>query len=248
LGQCDLELQEKIEKKMKEDKVSFLKKFSADLGPGEDVASYSFALEKKTWYRFYIYESDKTDGKGYFEIADDKRILATTMEPYNQKTYNSLDFKCNKTRVYNISIKKDGGEDYCAEVALARVKEIKDEKDLAEIKKNLDPEYRVFTLVEEMPQFIEGDNTFEPVKKWISNNLIYPEEAKKIGIRGRVFVSFVVSRKGEVEDVQIVRGVDPILDNYVLELIQEMPKWAHPGYQDGVEVNVKYTCPVVFGM
>jgi len=245
-GQCDLELQEKIEKKIEEDKVTFLKKFTADLGSDEDESTYSLVLNAKTWYRFYIYESDKTDGRGYFEIADDSRILGTTMDPYDDKSYASLDFKCNKTRVYNISIKKDGREDYCAEVALARVKEIKDEKDLEEIKKNLDPESRVFTVVEKMPQFIEGDDTFEPIKKWIGDNLVYPEEAKKTGIQGKVFVSFIVSRKGDIEDVQIVREVDPILDNYVLKLVQGMPKWARPGYQDGVAVNVQYTFPVNF--
>ncbi len=245
-GQCDLELQDKIEKKMEEDKVTFLKKFSADLGPSEDASSFSFVLEKKTWYRFYFYESDKTDGRGYFEIADDERILGTTMNPYDDKSYNFLDFKCNKTKVYKISIKKDGGEDYCAEVALARVKEIEDKNDLEDIKKNLDPESRIFTIVEKMPQFIEGDDTFELVKKWVGDNLVYPKDAKNKGIQGKVFVSFVVSRKGEIKNVQIVRGVDPILDNYVLELVQDMPKWAHPGYQDGVAVNVQFTFPVNF--
>ena len=45
-------------------------------------------------------------------------------------------------------------------------------------------EAEVFLIVEEPPTFPGGD---QALYKWLGENLKYPEEAKELGIQGRVF-------------------------------------------------------------
>lgn len=103
-------------------------------------------------------------------------------------------------------------------------------------------EAQVFVIVENMPEFPGG--TLE-LRKYINQHVVYPEIAKENGIQGRVFVQFVVNKKGEVEQVKIVRGVDPSLDKESLRVIKNLPKWK-PGEQRGKKVRVSFTVPINF--
>lgn len=98
----------------------------------------------------------------------------------------------------------------------------------------------IFTIVEEMPQFPDGD-----VASYLAKNIKYPVVAQENGIQGRVICQFVVNKDGSIVDVQVVRGVDPSLDKEALRVIQSMPKWT-PGKQRNQPVRVKYTLPVNF--
>lgn len=103
-------------------------------------------------------------------------------------------------------------------------------------------EAQVFFIVEEMPKFPGGELE---LRKFIANNVEYPEVAKENGIQGRIFVSFVINKKGEVERAKIVRGVDPSLDKEALRVINSLPKWT-PGSQRGKPVYVSFTVPIYF--
>ena len=100
----------------------------------------------------------------------------------------------------------------------------------------------VFFIVEDMPEFPGGDLA---LRKYIAQNIKYPEIAKENGIQGRVFVQFVVNKKGMVEAIKIVRGVDPSLDREAMRVIKSLPKWK-PGQQRGKAVKVSFTVPINF--
>ncbi len=108
----------------------------------------------------------------------------------------------------------------------------------------------VFFIVEHMPEFPGGDIA---LREYIKENTVYPEEAKAKGLSGKVFVQFVVNKEGDVVNIKIARGVDPILDNEAIRVIQSLPKWK-PGEQskrvDGEKVwvpkNVSWTVPIEF--
>lgn len=102
----------------------------------------------------------------------------------------------------------------------------------------------VFFIVEHMPEFPGGDIA---LRKFIAENVKYPEEAKGKGLSGKVFVQFVIDKNGDVVSPKIVRSVDPILDNEAIRVIQSLPKWT-PGSQRGNAVNVSYTYPVNFSL
>ena len=100
----------------------------------------------------------------------------------------------------------------------------------------------VFVVVEEMPSFPGGD---AELMKFINGNIVYPEIAKENNIQGRVILRFCVTYKGLVDQVQILKGVDPALDNEAIRVIKMLPGWK-PGKQGGKPVNVWYSVPVTF--
>lgn len=102
----------------------------------------------------------------------------------------------------------------------------------------------VFMVVEKMPVF-QNDTTYAALTKWIGENIKYPDEAKKKGTQGRVFVRFTIDYKGNVKDPEIVRSVDPLLDKAALDVISACPQWS-PGSQGGKPVNVGMTLPISF--
>jgi protein TonB len=65
------------------------------------------------------------------------------------------------------------------------------------------------------------------------------------GISGTVYVSFVVNRRGEIAGINIIRGVDPSLDEEVIKALKGAPKW-EPGKQRGKPVNVSFSIPIKF--
>ena len=100
-----------------------------------------------------------------------------------------------------------------------------------------------FSVVENKPTFNDSDaNEFS---KWVSEQMQYPQDAIDQNIQGRVVLQFTVNKEGQVEDVQVVRGVNEALDNEAVRVVTASPKW-EPGTQNGNPVNVRYTFPVVF--
>ena len=97
-------------------------------------------------------------------------------------------------------------------------------------------------IIENMPEFPCGE---VGLRKYLEENTVYPEEAKNKGLEGKVSIKFVVSKSGDVEKVKVARGVDPILDNEAIRVVQSMPKWK-PGMQRGKPVEVYFTLPIVF--
>ena len=100
----------------------------------------------------------------------------------------------------------------------------------------------IFQVVEKAPEFPGG---MEECMKFLGNSIKYPAEARKNGIQGRVVVTFVITDEGDIKDPVVVKGVDPLLDDEALRVIQMMPKW-NPGKHRGKAVNVKFTLPVSF--
>lgn len=100
----------------------------------------------------------------------------------------------------------------------------------------------IFIVVEEMPEFPGGNTLLQP---YLNKNVKYPTSAIENGIQGRVFVKFCVNYKGHIEQVQILRGVDPLLDEEAIRVVKSMPTWK-PGKQRGKPVNVWYNVPITF--
>jgi len=97
-------------------------------------------------------------------------------------------------------------------------------------------------LVEVKPEFIGGEAA---LFKWIKNNIRYPVLAKKNGIEGKVYIEFVVDKKGNVTNVKVKQGTDWLLDKEALRVIRLLPQWK-PGMQAGKPVSVHYIIPVKF--
>lgn len=100
-----------------------------------------------------------------------------------------------------------------------------------------------FHKVEVKPTFQGGDT--DQFSKWVNENLRYPASAKEAKIQGKVTLQFIVAQTGKVENVKVLRGVDPALDAEAVRVVSASPDWT-PGKVKGEKVNVTYTFPVIF--
>lgn len=101
-----------------------------------------------------------------------------------------------------------------------------------------------FVVVEEMPMFPGGDSA---LLAYIVKNTVYPEEAKKAGIGGRVIARFCVTSTGAVNQVSVLRGVSPELDKEAMRVVSGLPPFK-PGRQGGKPVDVWYMVPITFSV
>ena len=84
-----------------------------------------------------------------------------------------------------------------------------------------------------------GNEGLEAFKAWVQSHVKNP------GGKGTVMVRFVVGRKGGVQEVQVVKGVSPALNDEAVRVVQSAPKWK-PAMGDDGPVRMTYTIPVVF--
>jgi len=106
-------------------------------------------------------------------------------------------------------------------------------------------EEQVFVVVEDMPSF--RGKGLDAFARYVQENLVYPFIAQENGIEGTVFLRFIVEKDGSVTDVQVLRGVDPSLDEAAVKAVRKAPKW-EPGKQRGKPVKVACTIPISFSL
>ena len=96
-----------------------------------------------------------------------------------------------------------------------------------------------------VPEFPGGE---EAQRKFLAENLRYPQEAREQGIEGKVVVKFTLSDEtGEVQNPRVVRSVHPALDAEALRLVKAMPRWTVAGDPDkGKLKSVEIEMPIEF--
>lgn len=118
--------------------------------------------------------------------------------------------------------------------------EVTEETELANIE--FEPELEeekgdeVFLIVEEEASFPGGRKAWA---KFLKKNFTYPRTAKRMGIEGKVFLSFVVSKDGSLSDIKVERGIGGGCDEAAVAVLEKSPKW-NPGKQRGVPVNSRF--------
>ncbi len=95
---------------------------------------------------------------------------------------------------------------------------------------------------EHKPKFGENDGA---IFKYLAENLEYPKMAIENQIYGTVHLKFVVGKNGKVRNIEVVRGVNKLLDEEAVRVVKQMPNWS-PGLQNGKPVSVYYSLPIKF--
>lgn len=101
---------------------------------------------------------------------------------------------------------------------------------------------KTWDIPETQPSFPGGK---QKLMEFLASNTHYPEECLKDSIEGRVVVSFMIERNGEITDIKVVKGVHPAMDNEAVRVVSMMPKWC-PGKINGQSRRVRYTLPFTF--
>lgn len=100
----------------------------------------------------------------------------------------------------------------------------------------------IFEVAEVMPEFTGGK---EEMYKYLSSNIVYPPDAFSKNIQGKVYIQFVVDKKGNITQPTVLKSVHPLLDQEAIRVISQMPPWT-PGSNKGKVVKVRYTLPINF--
>ncbi len=100
----------------------------------------------------------------------------------------------------------------------------------------------VLLIAEQMPRFPGGEVALQ---KFIAENIEYPKMAQDCKIHGKVYVRFVVTKTGEVANIEIVRSVDVLLDEATIRVISTLPNFI-PAKQNRSPVNIWYVVPIDF--
>ncbi|MEM9859494.1 MAG: TonB family protein, partial [Bacteroidota bacterium] len=102
----------------------------------------------------------------------------------------------------------------------------------------------IFQIVDE-PAMPEGGYTqyYEHIKE----NIKYPEQAKKLGVEGKVYVQFIVDQSGALTDVKVVKGIGAGCDAEAARVIRLPYTWSSP-QQRGIAVKQRIILPITFSL
>jgi TonB family protein len=96
------------------------------------------------------------------------------------------------------------------------------------------------------PSYSGGE---DQLRKYLKDNIKYPEGALEKGIEGTVFVDFVVDEKGRVREVvatdAVGEDVDLSFKEESVRVVAAMPGWK-AGMQNGKAVDASFSIPITF--
>lgn len=100
----------------------------------------------------------------------------------------------------------------------------------------------IFDVVETQPNPPGGMSGWN---KYLSDNLKYPTQARRMGVEGTVIVVFVINTDGTIQDVDVLRGIGGGCDEEAVKIVKNAPKW-EPGRQRGRAVRTRMRLPIRF--
>ncbi len=89
------------------------------------------------------------------------------------------------------------------------------------------------------------DYTYTKIAKHFRKEIKYPAFARDNQITGKVYVSFVVNRKGKVTQVKAINKVHSSLEQEAMRIVEALPDFI-PALHKGQKVSMLYRVPVVF--
>lgn len=233
-AQCDLKLTEKITKFLQEDKFIYLKDIIFEFDEVNSNKAYSFLLKKDTHYFLYFGVSENYDSEIEFAVTNgntDVKILTVS----SLGKISKVEITPTETTVYNIKARLTKGKKSCGAFVLGVDPAAKN----SEVKASTDEE--VYVVVDQMPLFVIGENiTF---RQWVEKNISGSDIIKRKGMKGKVYLTFVVNSIGDVIDVQVIKGIDPEIDAFFVDVLKKCPRW-QPGIHKNKPVSVRFTIPI----
>ena len=82
-----------------------------------------------------------------------------------------------------------------------------------------------FIYMDDTENFVYFPGGDSALYRFISDNLVYPDNEGRNEIEGIVYVRFSIDSIGKISDVEIIRGSNPGFDKAVFNVISKMPNW-----------------------
>lgn len=103
---------------------------------------------------------------------------------------------------------------------------------------------KIFLVVEQPASPKGGMSAFY---EFVSKNIHYPAQARRMGVEGKVFVEFVVEKDGTLSSFTVIKGIGAGCDEEAVRILQLSPAWS-PGKQRGQPVKQRMVLPIHFKM
>lgn len=103
---------------------------------------------------------------------------------------------------------------------------------------------KIFLVVEQPASPKGGMSAFYA---FVSQNIRYPAQARRLGVEGKVFVEFVVEKDGSLSSFTVIKGIGAGCDEEAIRILQLSPQWT-PGKQRGQPVKQRMVLPIHFKM
>lgn len=93
------------------------------------------------------------------------------------------------------------------------------------------------------PSYPGGQSALE---SFLSKNIVYPQNARDNGVEGVVMVGFMVGPDGSLNNLKVLKPVDPDLEQEAIRVVGLMPSWI-PAENNGtpIEAPSKVNIPFI---
>jgi protein TonB len=201
------------------------------------------AIEWRTYEKVYAYEALNVEDEDDEEIPITEQIKTPPPPPPPPPPAPEvIEVVEDEEEVEETVIEStETNEDEIIEVEEVEIEEEFDDVDVP------------FAVIEDVPIFpgcekvskSERRNCFQQqMNKHIRKNFRYPEIAQEMGIQGRVYVNFIISKDGSITNIRM-RGPDKNLEKEAQRIISRLPTMT-PGKQRGRAVRVPFSIPITF--
>lgn len=100
------------------------------------------------------------------------------------------------------------------------------------------------SIVEVPASYPGGDAA---VLKFVSENLIYPIEARNAGLQGTVVLRFIIEKDGSIGQIVVRKSLSKECDQAAAQVISKLKRFT-PAEQQGHKMKVWYTLPIRFSI
>ena len=201
------------------------------------------AIEWRTYEKVYAYEALNVEDEDDEEIPITEQLKTPPPhQPPPPPAPEVIEVVEDEEEVEETVIEStETNEDEIIEVEEVEIEEEFDDVDVP------------FAVIEDVPIFpgcekvakSERRKCFqEQMNKHIRRNFRYPEIAQEMGIQGRVYVNFIISKDGSISNIRM-RGPDKNLEKEAQRIISKLPSMI-PGKQRGRAVRVPFSIPITF--
>jgi TonB family protein len=99
------------------------------------------------------------------------------------------------------------------------------------------------TEADAKPEFVGG---MSAMVTYLQENIKYPKDLANQNIEDKVFVKFVVTKTGQIKNVELARASEhKAFNKEATRVVSKMPDWK-PGIKDGKAVDAEMTLPIQF--
>lgn len=200
--------------------------------------------KKGSTYEVNLFRQDTNDSIVYY-----KSVLIKTKKTFEEGTYKCIipldnlkdfeKFKANRQALKHGDYTKcyeNGNSKYKGSYIEGIVDKTKPFNEWTE-----DGE-AIYANVDVMPVFPNGT---EGLKNFIQSNVVYPPEALEKNIQEKIYVKFMINKRGKVKNISTTKGQSQILIDAAIKVVKKMPKWK-PGEHGGKKVNVWFQLPIYY--